>query len=304
MLRYSWAKKTVISLLSFGFLISATPSAIAETAETVMEKVVRTGTLTAGTSKDALPFAYRNDEGKLVGYSIDILNLIVDQLEKELGQKIELELVALQPKDRIPQLVDGEVDIVCDASSFTWKRDRVIDFSYSYSSTGTRLLTKRGNDFWNPESLKGKLIGALAQTTNEQSIKQAQPLAKIILFKDRANAYEALEQGKIDGFASDGILLESWLQNISHPARFQIVGDFSNEGIACMLPEDNSQFMNTVNYSLFEFMQGFLAEQPEYVAIFDRWFGDQGALPLTQDFKSIMIDNMQLMIDFKDKIVN
>jgi polar amino acid transport system substrate-binding protein len=301
MLQFWWAKKTVISLVSLGLLLGTISSA---GAETVMEKIARTGKLTAGTSKDALPFAYRNEEGELVGYSVDILELIVEQLETEFNREIALELVALQPKERIPQLTNGSVDIVCDASSFTWKRDRLIDFSFSYSSTGTRLLTKQGNNFWDAASLAGKRIGALAQTTNEQAIRLAQPEAKIVIFKERADAYEAVQKGEIDAFASDGILLETWLQNSPNSEELHIVGDYSREGIACMVAENNSQFLNTVNYTLVDYMQGFLNEKPEYVAIFDRWFGAQGILPLTEDLRLIMIDNMQLLIDFTDQIKN
>ena len=299
MLRYLWAKKTAICIMSLGLLVLSNPSAVAET---ILEKVERTGKLTAGTSKDALPFAYRNQQGELVGFSIDILNLIVDRLEEELEREIELELIALQPKERIPELKDGEVDIVCDASSFTWKRDREVDFSFSYSSTGTRLLAKKGNDFWDAASLAGKRIGAIGKTTNEKSIRRAQPDAKMIIFKDRASGYEALENGEIDAFASDGILLESWLYSVPNPEDYQIMGDYSREGIGCMVAENNSQLLNVVNYSLVEFMQGFLDDKPEYVTIFERWFGPQGALPLTQDLKTLMIDNMQLLIDFKDSI--
>ena len=301
MLRYLWAKTTAVSVMSLGLLILPSPSAIAET---VLEKIDRTGKLTAGTSKDAIPFAYRNREGELVGFSIDILNLIADRLEAELGREIELELVALQPKERMPDLMDGEVDLVCDASSFTWKRDREVDFSFSYSSTGTRLLAKKGNDFWDAASLKNKRIGAIAKTTNEKSIRRAQPDADMVIFKDRASGYEALQNEEIDAFASDGILLESWLNSIPNPEDYQIMGDYSREGIACMVAENNSGLLNIVNYSLVEFMQGFLDDKPEYVAIFERWFGAQGALPLTQDLKTLMIDNMQLLIDFKDEINN
>ena len=283
MLRYLWTKSTAICWLSLGLLTLATPKAIGET---VAEKVVRTGTLTAGTSKDALPFAYRNDEGELVGYSVDILELITRQLEVEYDREIELELVALQPKERIPQLVNGEVDIVCDASSFTWKRDRQIDFSFSYSSAGTRLLTAKGKDYWDAESLANQRIGALAKTTNEKTIRRVQPQAEIVILKDRAAGFTALRNGEIDAFASDGILLESWLQTEGDRDKWQVVGDFSREGIACMMPENNSELMNTVNYSLIEFMQGLLDDRPEYVAIFDRWFGAQGVLPLTQDLRS------------------
>jgi polar amino acid transport system substrate-binding protein len=301
MLRYLWTKSGAICFLSLGLLTWATPHAVAET---VVEKITRTGTLTAGTSKDALPFAYRNEQGQLVGYSVDILELVTRQLEEEYDQDIDLELVALEPKERIPQLMSGEVDIVCDASSFTWERDRAIDFSFSYGSTGTRLLTKRGNKYWDPQSLVGVRIGALAQTTNEQAIRRFQPKAEIVLLKDRAEGFAALREGKIDAFASDGILLESWLQKAPDRQIWQVVGDYSLEGIACMVAENNSQFLNTVNYTLVEFMQGLVDQKPKSVAIFDRWFGPQGALPLTKDLQEIMIDNIQLLIDFKERIVN
>ena len=300
MLRYLWSKHLAISLISFSWLFWTSNTI----AETVSEKIVRTGKLTAGTSKDALPFAFRNPEGELVGYSVDILGLITRQLEQEYQREIELELVALAPDERIPQLMAGQVDIVCDASSFTWKRDRLIEFSFSYSSTGTRLLTKKGNSLWDAESLVNQRIGALAKTTNEQSIRRTQPLAEIAIFPDRAAGYQALANNEIDAFADDGILLESWLSKAPKREEWQIVGDFSREGIACMVPENNSQFLNTVNYSLIEFMQGFLDRQPQYVAIFEQWFGPQGALPLTQDLKNIMIDNMQLLIDFKEQVLD
>ena len=299
MLRYLWNQKMAILLLGFSLCGHASVMA-----ETVIEKVVRTGKLTAGTSKDALPFAYRNAEGELVGYSIDLLKLITQQLEVEYDRDIELELVTLQPKERIPKLIDREVDIVCDASSFTWKRDREIDFSFSYSSTGTRLLTKKGNDFWDANSLIDRRIGVLPKTTNAQTIRRVQPEAEVITFKDRAQAYEALRQGEIDAFASDGLLLQSWLQSIDNPEDFQIQGDYSHEGIACMVPENNSQLLNSVNYTLVEFMQGFLNDKPEYVTIFEKWFGPQGVLPLTQDQRRLAIDNMLLLIDFKDQIID
>jgi polar amino acid transport system substrate-binding protein len=109
-------------------------------AQTVLEKISKTGVLTAGTSKDAFPLAYADGKGQLVGYSVDMLQLIKTQVEKELKRPITLKLVALSPGERIPKLQAGEVDIVCDSSSFTWERDKLIDFSVSYGITGTALV--------------------------------------------------------------------------------------------------------------------------------------------------------------------
>ncbi len=303
MLRYHSQRSRFSKLFFSGITILSTilTTQIA-TAETVMEKVARTGVLTAGTSKDAIPFAYADHKGRLVGYSVDMLTLIKKQLERKLGRNIELKLVALKPRDRITKLVKNEIDIVCDASSFTWERDNKIDFSVSYGITGTRLLVKQDDYATISQSLKGKKIGVLPGTTNELAIKKAEPRANLVVFRDRQQGYSALKQGRIDAFADDGILLEGWLQTTNNFEDFVIAGYYSQEGIACMIPEDNSQFLNNVNYALIRFMQSFLTGKQESVALFDRWFGSQGRVPLTKDLRDLMLETMQLIVDFKQEI--
>jgi polar amino acid transport system substrate-binding protein len=272
-------------------------------AQTVLEKISKTGVLTAGTSKDAFPLAYADGKGQLVGYSVDMLQLIKTQVEKELKRPITLKLVALSPGERIPKLQAGEVDIVCDSSSFTWERDKLIDFSVSYGITGTRLLVKRGTSFAGPESLVGKRIGALPKTTNEDSIRRAQPKAQIVLFKDRAEGYKALQEGKIDGFAGDGLLLEGWLQKTANTAGYQVDGyPYSKEGIACMVPENNSKLLDRTNYALMSFMQGFVSNKPPSVSVFDKWFGPNSAVPLNQDLRNLVKESMQSILDLREEI--
>jgi len=292
-----------IAPVIFGLILSAIMPGVVS-AETVMEKVARTGVLTAGTSRDALPFAYSDSQGKLTGYSVDMLSLIQQQLEKESGKKIKLKLVAVTPAERIPKIINRQVDIVCDASSFTWERDKKVDFSISYGVTGTQILIKKNSNLGSPESLIKKRVGVLAGTTNEQAIKQIQPQAKLVYLRTRPEGFAALEQGKIDAFASDSILLEGWLQTAKNQDLFAIVPPrpYSREGIACMVPENNSNFLNSVNYSLVKFMQGFVNNNPKYVAIFDRWFGYQGVVYLNRDLRDLAVETMQLMIEFHEAI--
>ena len=272
-------------------------------AGSVLSEVARSGELKAGTSKDAFPFAYQNGAGELVGYSVDILNLIRQELERKTGRPIGLKLVALAADERIPSLEKGSVAIVCDASSFTWDRDEKVDFSVSYGITGTQLLVPAGSSLASPASLSGKRIGALPGTTSALAIKRAQPAAQLVFLSDREAGYRALERGSIEAFADDGVLLYSWLQRHGGRAAtdFSVTGrTYSKEGIACMLPEDNSAFAGVVNLALIRYMNGFLDGQTEPRAIFDRWFGTQSETPMTQDMRSLFIETMQLMVDFKE----
>jgi polar amino acid transport system substrate-binding protein len=176
-------------------------------AETVMEKVARTGILTVGTRIDLVPYSYVDDQGKLVGYSVDVVKLIRDQLQQELGKDITIQVV--EEKDfpqRMAHLTSGEVDIACD-TAFTWQRDQVVDFSVSYGLSGIRLLVPTGSSLGTPESLVGKRIGVLPHTVAESTIRAIQPQATIVPLSDVAGSLVALQQGKVDAIAGDTIIL-------------------------------------------------------------------------------------------------
>jgi polar amino acid transport system substrate-binding protein len=272
-------------------------------AQTILEKVAKTGILTAGTSKDAFPLAYADKTGQLTGYSVDMLQLIKARLEKELKRPITLKLIALSPAERIAKLQSGEVDLTCDTSSFTWERDKSVDFSVSYGTTGTHLLVKKGSPLEGPETLIGKRIGALSKTTNEVAIRRAQPKAQVILFNHREEGFKALQEGKIDGFAGDTLVLAGWVQKTGNTKDFEVDGyAYSTEGIACMVPENNSKLLDTVNYSLVRFMQGFVNGKPKDVATFDKTFGPNGAIPLNQDARELVKENLQFIVNLREAV--
>jgi polar amino acid transport system substrate-binding protein len=45
-------------------------------AETILEKISRTGVLSAGTRGNAIPFAFINEKNEWIGFSIDLLEAI------------------------------------------------------------------------------------------------------------------------------------------------------------------------------------------------------------------------------------
>jgi polar amino acid transport system substrate-binding protein len=292
-------RKILVTFSAFCSLFFSSPAS----AHSVIEKVIETGVLTVGTSKDAFPFAYKDSKGQLTGYSVDMLILIQKQLEKQLKRSVRMELIALTPADRIPKLKSGAVDIVCDAASFTWERNRDVDFTVSYATTGTQLMVRKSSKARDIAALAGQKVGAMQGTTSEEAVRRLQPQAKVILVQDRAEGHRLLQENKITAFADDRILLEAWQQRTANARDFQILSTpLSKEGIACMVPENNSTFLDTANYSLVRFMQGFIKGKSEYVKTFDRWFGPQSVLPLSRDLRELVIDNMRLVIDTKQEI--
>jgi polar amino acid transport system substrate-binding protein len=251
----------------------------------IFDRIQKTGVITAGARKDAIPFGYINPQGKWVGYSLDMLELIRQEAERRLGQPIKLKVVEVTPQNRFDKIKNGSIDIECGSTTFTWKRDREADFSVSYFASGTQLLVTEGSGLHSIDTLAGKRIGVIANTTNETVIKTQQPAAILVTVKDRNEGLKKLETGEIEGFASDGITLEGLRKNSSRGGGLAIVPQYpyAYESYACILPPDDSKWRDTVNYSLVRFMEGIVSDQQQAVSIFERWFGDRGVVPYSRE---------------------
>ena len=251
-------------------------------AETVVEKVARTGFLTVGTRFDAIPYSYVNEKGELVGYSMDVLERIRKRLETRLGRPVTLQMVeANQPGEKINLIRSGEIDIAC-STAFTWERAKVVDFSTSYSISGIRILARKGSNLSTPQSLIGKRIALVPTSTAVDVIKLVQPRATIVTtYSTVEEAIEALKTGKIDAIAGDGISLAGTILR-DNPQAYEIVPEeaLANFGIACMVPENNSTFLDDVNYAIVKMMQDYITNDTATVSQIDRWFGSQGMVPI------------------------
>ncbi|ACK71279.1 extracellular solute-binding protein family 3 [Gloeothece citriformis PCC 7424] len=251
----------------------------------VLDRIRQTGVITAGARTDAIPFGYKNEKGEWVGYSLDILELIRQETEKQLGKPIKLQLVEVTPENRFTKIKDQSIDIECGSTTVTWAREKEVDFSVSYFASGTKLLVKKGSQLETVESLAGMRIGVIPNTTNEKAIKFQQPAAQLVTVKDRLEGLQKLEKGEIDGFASDGIILEGLKQTASNSNALEIVPEYPYmyESYACVIPQDESQWRDLVNYSLIQYMGGIVSDQQSAVSIYERWFGFNGKVPYSRE---------------------
>lgn len=287
-------KKISIAGLSFLLMMGITQPAWAET---VMEKVARTGILTVGTRIDLVPYSYVDAQGELVGYSVDVVKLIRDRLQQELGKPITIQVVVEESfSQRMSHMASGEIDLACD-TAFTWQRDQFVDFSVSYGVSGIRLLVQNGSTLGTPESLAGKRIGVLPNTAAEPTIRAIQPNATIVPLTDVASSIAALQRGDVDAIAGDTIILAGEAVR-NDPSNFALVPvePYSRYGVACMVPENNSTFLDLVNYSLVRMMQGYVNGDTASV---DRWFGPEGVVELPAEllrafFQSVILGREQV----------
>jgi polar amino acid transport system substrate-binding protein len=245
-------------------------------AETTLEKIARTETLTIGTRTGSPPFAYVNSKNEWVGFSIDLVEqLVLPAISQKVGKTIKLEKKESTPPTRIPLLSSGAVDLIAGTMTDTRARRDSVDFSITFFVTGAQFLVKKGSAIKGIKSIDGKRIAAQQGSTNAKIIREKAPKAQLREFPDQPAAFQALIQGQVDAYTNDGIQLAGLKMKAPNPAQWEIVGDFfSYEPYGMAMRKNESDFRNAVNNGL---MDGI--ESGKFFEIYDKWFGPKGELP-------------------------
>jgi glutamate/aspartate transport system substrate-binding protein len=266
-------RKTIVLALIVALLAGSVAPALAET---TLEKIARTETLTIGTRTGSPPFGYVNSKNEWVGFSIDLVEqLVLPALSQKLGKTIKLEKKESTPPTRIPLLSSNAVDLIAGTMTDTRARRDSVDFSLTFFVTGAQFLVKKGSPIKGISNIDGKRIAAQQGSTNARIIREKAPKAMLREFPDQPAAFQALLQGQVDAYTNDGIQLAGLKLKAPNPAQWEIVGDFfSYEPYGMAMRKNESDFRNVVNNGL---MEGI--ESGKYFEIYDKWFGPKGELP-------------------------
>jgi ABC-type amino acid transport substrate-binding protein len=264
-----------------------TRSATGVWAETTLEKIERTGSLTIGTRTGSPPFAYVNKNNDWVGFSIDLVEKsILPVISKKLNKSIKLEKKESAPPTRIPLLTSNAVDLIAETMTDTQSRRDSVDFSLTYFATGAQFLVKKGSPVKGIQSIAGKRIAAQQGSTNARIIRERVPNAKLLEFPDQPAAFQALAQGQVQAYTNDGIQLAGLKAKAPKPDDWLVVGDFySYEPYGMAMRKNDSDFRQAVNIGLMEAI-----ESGRYFEIYDKWFGPKGEVlyPLAPETKRFL----------------
>lgn len=235
-----------------------------------LEMVKKRGVLVAGV-KDSTPgFGFVDEKTRqIIGYDVDFVAAIANKL----GVKLELKPVT--SASRMPQLVEGNIDIIAATMTATPERAKQIDFSLTYFFTGQKFIVKKGT-VKSLADLNGKRIGTAKGSTSEQNAAKALPKATILSFDDYPQALLALQQGKVFAATTDESILANLLGNAPNKDQYEIPDiQISDEPYGLGMRKGDKNFVDFVNKTLLE-----MEKSGEARKIFDKWFGPNATIAL------------------------
>jgi ABC-type amino acid transport substrate-binding protein len=237
-----------------------------------LKKINDSGVVTLGHRENSPPFAFLDAAKKPVGYSLDLCEIVVEEIAAELGKDIEVRHRPVTPENRFDLLRAGEIDLECGSTTNNVERRKVAAFSPTIFVTGTKLLVRRGSGILSLRGLQGKTVVLTRGTVQETAIPrlaERQKLAiKFVFGSDHQESFQMLVAGKADAFANDDVQLYGMLGQTGSGADFRVVGDFlTYADYALMFRKDDPEFAEVVERAFHR-----LAGSREIVAIYDRWF--------------------------------
>ena len=261
---------TIISLAAT-LAISATTAARADQLADIKAR----GKLICGTLGTAEPFSFQHPQTRqIIGYDVDMCQKVADSL----GVTLELKPIAVEA--RIPELIQGRVDILAANLGHTPERAQQIDFSFSYFVSQQKIMVTKESGITTLDKLAGKKITAIKGSSSEQGVRRLIPTAETVTFQDTSSAFLALAQDKVDAFcASELILVKLRQQAAAKTPMVVIEKSLFVEPWGLGLRKGEAAFKTHVNGVL-----AGLGTSGEIDKIFGKWFGAGTAFDIKRDF--------------------
>jgi ABC-type amino acid transport substrate-binding protein len=239
---------------------------------TTLKRIDESGTVRVGHRENSPPFAFLDAKGKPIGYSLDLCELVVDEIAREVGKDITVEYRAVTPENRFDLVTSGAVDLECGSTTNTAERRKAVAFSPTIFVTGTKLLVRRGSSIRSLRDLAGKTIVLTRGTVHATAIPKLAERRKLpitfVFAADHNESFQVLAAGKADAFANDDVQLFGMLAETRSSSDFRVVGEFlTYADYALMLRKDDPEFAEVVERAFSK-----LAGSRELVAIYERWF--------------------------------
>ena len=241
---------TFVALTGFYIFTNYSKNEFKET--DLYDEIMQRGKLRVGINTDSKPFGYLDKNGKPIGYDIDLAKYIAQAI---VHSSDNLELVQVTHSNRLIKAATRDVDIVISTITITPNREEIVSFSKPYDVAGQAILVRSNSRISSISDLSGQTVGVIFGTTAEKNMSKLVPNARLRGFKSYANAYKALNSGKIDAITSDDTILNGFA--IDDPSVKLLPKRYSREpyGIAFKKGKTTEKLRENLNFAIDDLIQ-------------------------------------------------
>ena len=193
-------KKILAIMMAMLMLVACFAGCDEEPAENnggTVNEGTETKKLTVATSPDFPPFEYYDDNGKVVGIEIDILDLIC----AELGYELDLQTMNFDAV--LAGVSSKKYTVGASGISVTSEREENMLFTTPYCLAAQAIVVKEGSAITSKADLEGKKVSVQLGTTAQDYCTSNG--YTVDAYEANADAQTALVTGKVDAWVIDDL---------------------------------------------------------------------------------------------------
>lgn len=171
-----------------------------------MADIQARGKLVVGVDENTYLFGYLNaSDGQVEGFDIDIASAVASAIFGSAAGRVQLKVI--RNDQRIPDLLNGSVDIVVDTMTENCARWQQIDFSTEYYEATQRLLVDKNTPYQSLDGMGGKRVCAEVGSTSLDTIARAASHPVPVSAQSFTDCLVMLQQGEVDAVSTDDAIL-------------------------------------------------------------------------------------------------
>ncbi|MDF2535055.1 MAG: ABC-type transporter, periplasmic subunit family 3 [Bacillales bacterium] len=258
-------------LISTVFLVgcSSSKSAISiKSAE--FSKFQDRGYVTVGFDDTFVPMGFKDDNGKIVGFDIDLAK----EVFKRIGIKVKFQPIDWAMKET--ELNSGKIDLIWNGYSITDERKQKVSFTTPYIENRQIIVTLAGSSIKSKSELAGKVVAAQNGSSSLDAINKEPELAASfkdgapVLFETNNEALMDLEAGRTDAVVADEIMARYYITKRGEK-KYKVIGeDFGKEEYGIGMRKVDTELLEKVEKALKD-----MRNDGEYDEIYKKWFGEK-----------------------------
>jgi polar amino acid transport system substrate-binding protein len=218
------------------------------------------------TTADFPPFNYRDANGELIGFNIDLARDICGALN------VACTIQAWPWEQAASALADSQGDALIAGLAITPENGKGFDFSAIYLMLPGRFVTKAADvEAFDPYALDGKIISVRRGATHNEFLDRYLPGAERLEFDTEIDALAAVESGEAYAYFGDAMRASFWLNDNLECCAFAgdpyFRPDLFGEGLAIALPAGQDAVRQAIDWALVRLKRDGVMDE-----LYLRWF--------------------------------
>lgn len=227
-------------------------------------------TLIVGLDDTFPPMGFRDDNGEIVGFDIDLANEIGDRLD------YNMEFQAIDWSLKETELEAGNIDLIWNGYTVTPERQEKVLFSEPYMENSQMIVVPADSDIQTKEDLTGKVVAAQQSSSavdainnDDSNFPEDFANGEAVQYPSNNDVFNDLINGRADAIVVDETMGRYYM-SLNDDFDYRVLEDnFGEEVYAVGMRQGATNFKQAFDQALQDMM-----DDGTYDEIYSKWFSN------------------------------